>query len=346
MSKPTIQSVADAAGVSKATVSRYLNNFPHLHKDTKAKIAAAIERLGYRQNPLVKALMSEVRQSTVGGAGIVVGWLNLWEKKDAWATTDHARNLYKGAIKRGEELGIKIESFWVREPGMTPKRLQTVLLSRGIRHLIVPPASNVRRNLNDFDWNRFAVVSISANPEDTFRWHGIRDASTSNAELLLSELKSLGYQRPGLAWSKSQDASDRHVLTSRYLYDQFLRPKSQQVPPLLFESHLGDPKSRQQVIRWADKYQPDVIICCDRLMLDVMQESGRSVPKNIGLAHLNIAADVQDWSGLNPHSDAKGRATLDFIQLLLHENTLGLPPEPRYLHIGGEWTSGKTTKPA
>lgn len=50
--KITIKDVAKKAGVSIATVSRYLNNFP-LRKDNKDKVAQAVQELNYR--PLLYA---------------------------------------------------------------------------------------------------------------------------------------------------------------------------------------------------------------------------------------------------------------------------------------------------
>jgi LacI family transcriptional regulator len=56
MSKPTINDVAAAAGVSKKTVSRVINNSPLLNEATRAKIERVIAELGYAPNPQARAL--------------------------------------------------------------------------------------------------------------------------------------------------------------------------------------------------------------------------------------------------------------------------------------------------
>lgn len=56
MSKPTINDVAAAAGVSKKTVSRVINNSPLLNAATRAKVEAVIADLGYVPNPQARAL--------------------------------------------------------------------------------------------------------------------------------------------------------------------------------------------------------------------------------------------------------------------------------------------------
>ena len=55
-SRATIADVAAAAGVSKATVSRFLNQTDLLTRDIAAKVEAAIAQLGYSPSPMAQAL--------------------------------------------------------------------------------------------------------------------------------------------------------------------------------------------------------------------------------------------------------------------------------------------------
>lgn len=56
--KVTIQDIANMAGVSKSTVSRYLNN-GYVSKENKEKIKRAIEKTGYQTNFFAKRLKSK-----------------------------------------------------------------------------------------------------------------------------------------------------------------------------------------------------------------------------------------------------------------------------------------------
>src|SRR4051812_16186528 len=53
---PTIRDVARRAGVSPATVSRVLNDSPLVVEDTRARVHAAVEELGYRLNATARTL--------------------------------------------------------------------------------------------------------------------------------------------------------------------------------------------------------------------------------------------------------------------------------------------------
>ncbi len=55
-SAPTINDVAALAGVSKKTVSRFINKSPLMSAATRDKVSAAIDQLGYVPNPQARAL--------------------------------------------------------------------------------------------------------------------------------------------------------------------------------------------------------------------------------------------------------------------------------------------------
>jgi DNA-binding LacI/PurR family transcriptional regulator len=60
-----IQDVADAAGVSTATVSRVLANKPHVRQEVKAHVMKVVKELNYRPNRVARSLRS--RKSTIIG---------------------------------------------------------------------------------------------------------------------------------------------------------------------------------------------------------------------------------------------------------------------------------------
>lgn len=57
--KPTIQDVADLAGVSKKTVSRIINDSPMVNESTRKGIQRLIREIGYRPDPQARGLASK-----------------------------------------------------------------------------------------------------------------------------------------------------------------------------------------------------------------------------------------------------------------------------------------------
>lgn len=72
--RPTIEQVADQAGVSVATVSRALRGLPNVAPTTRARVAAVAREIGYRADPAAVRLASG-RSRTIG---VVVPMLNSW----------------------------------------------------------------------------------------------------------------------------------------------------------------------------------------------------------------------------------------------------------------------------
>lgn len=60
-----VREVAAAAGVSRQTVSRVLNDHPSIHPETKAKVLAAIAELDYRPN-IAARMLGTNRSRTIG----------------------------------------------------------------------------------------------------------------------------------------------------------------------------------------------------------------------------------------------------------------------------------------
>jgi len=64
---PVMGDVARLAGVSHQTVSRVVNDHPHIRPETRARVERAIEQLGYRPNTAARALV----RGRTGMVGIV-----------------------------------------------------------------------------------------------------------------------------------------------------------------------------------------------------------------------------------------------------------------------------------
>lgn len=62
---PGMMDVAREAGVSHITVSRVVNGHPSVRPETRARVEAAIQKLGYRRNSVARALKTR-RSSTIG----------------------------------------------------------------------------------------------------------------------------------------------------------------------------------------------------------------------------------------------------------------------------------------
>ncbi|MDX1991940.1 MAG: LacI family DNA-binding transcriptional regulator [bacterium] len=60
-----LEDIAEKAGVSRSTVSRVINNEPHVSKKTRDKVMAVIQQVGFVPNPAARMLVTQ-RTRTIG----------------------------------------------------------------------------------------------------------------------------------------------------------------------------------------------------------------------------------------------------------------------------------------
>ncbi|KQT14197.1 LacI family DNA-binding transcriptional regulator [Ramlibacter sp. Leaf400] len=90
----TIRDVAQAAAVSTATVSKFVNGGQRFSREVEARITAAIQQLGYRTNPLARGMIT----GRTGNLGIVI--LDI--------RNPHFTSLVKGASRVAAEAGMNL----------------------------------------------------------------------------------------------------------------------------------------------------------------------------------------------------------------------------------------------
>lgn len=90
----TIIDVARVAGVSRATVSKVLNNQPRVAPETRALVQETMERLGYRPNAVARGLRSQ-RSRTIA------------------IITDDIEGLFTAAMMRGLEEAVAEQDYSV-----------------------------------------------------------------------------------------------------------------------------------------------------------------------------------------------------------------------------------------
>ena len=80
----TMQQVADAVGLTRAAVSLALRKHSSIPARTQTRVAEAAQRLGYRPNPLVSALMSYHLRIKQTSPRVTLGFLTSHPAHDPW----------------------------------------------------------------------------------------------------------------------------------------------------------------------------------------------------------------------------------------------------------------------
>lgn len=84
--KNSILELARKLHLSPATISRVLNNHPHVHKETRSKVMAMVEKVGYRRN----AMASGLRSNKTHTVGLIVPRISMFFHAEVITTIQNA----------------------------------------------------------------------------------------------------------------------------------------------------------------------------------------------------------------------------------------------------------------
>ncbi len=355
----SLDHIAKLAGVHKATVSRALRNHPTIPKSTRDRIQDIARKEGYRPNPLVAMYQAQARSSRPTAMQAAMGWLNDYPNASSWNEFPWLRGYLAGARQRCADMGYRLEEINLsisngNSYAEEAKRVGKVLRTGGIYGVILPLMLNYQYLLAK--WENCVVSLIGSGhlrpPTDIEGFQAqfypqrfpIADRDLYfNMRLAFQNLLQLGYTRIGLVYSRYIDAEANGLAQAAYLVEQAQLPESERIPILFLERFKeGRPVAFDH---WLEKSKPEAILCINPVVRDWVEELGFKVPKDIGLANLNLVADVSDWSGVNEQHEEIGASAVDILIGALSRNELGLPSQPRKVLIPGEWIPGSTLRP-
>jgi LacI family transcriptional regulator len=335
----TLKDIAREAGVSLMTVSRALRHDPKVSAPLRTEIIGIAERLGYRPNPLVSALMSYRRAGKPAHCDLVVAFITNFPTRDGWRDFRLYQEFYRGADQSANRHGYHLEEFWMAEPGMTPARLSAILRTRNIIGVLLAPLATPVGRL-ELEWDQFQAVTFGYSIIEP-PLHRVSNFQFRSMRLVMMKLAECGYRRPGLALSQSLDDRVLHQWLGGFLVEK----KSLRERPIPLYLAPDQKWSQQRFENWLNKHRPDVVIAHSEELIQWVRHSGRRVPEDVGFVHLDCPAVGGELSGLYQNGPEIGAAAADMLIGMLRRNERGLPVLPRALLIEGSWAQGKTIRP-
>jgi LacI family transcriptional regulator len=340
MGKPvTMKTIAAQAGVTQATVSMCLANNPRIPSETRARIRGIAERLGYRPNPYVSALMRVRRQGRTSNDRPVLALVNGLDTEDGWHKTISltVRQMREGAVERAATRGYRAEEFWLHRDGMSAERFSSMLHHRGIQGLLLgplvagapPPA---------LQWENFSAVRLGV-PLPSLTITSVCNDHFFSSLQVARECYRRGYRRPGLLLLRMHRQHfharwDGGLLVGRHLIPQFKQAKT-----LVLE----DWEHLEPIAAWLKREKPDVIVSpASDVLLTHLQRLGLRVPRDIGIASLACPNVNHICSGIWQNGRLLGATAIDNIISMLEYNERGLPEQTRVIMVEGVWNNGQT----
>jgi LacI family transcriptional regulator len=337
---PTLQDIARAAGVGKATVSLALRDDPRLRPATRARIQQVASEMGYHANATVSALMAQLRASRTPKYQATLGLVNASTERDTLRNFSTFRDWVNGCLHRATQLGYGLDDFWLREPGIPPGRLATILEARGIRGLVIAGVGDRNAMPAEFEavWTRFACVVIGLRTTRP-ALHCATNDQFATAFQAVEQALQLGYRRPGLVVQGEIDANVEYRFSAGFGAALKTLRKVPRLPVCDF-----DRRKPAAFTAWFEKNRPDVIVCLHHELAAWLAAMRVKVPDDVGLIHLDRTAEMEGWAGMNQSNEMVGIAAIDMIVGQIHRSETGIPAFPRAMMVESAWVAGETVR--
>jgi len=263
---PTIRDVANAAGVSTTTVSKYVNQAQRFSPAVEATIKAVIEELGYRSNPLAQSMITG-RTNTIGLSVLDV-------------SNPHFTSIVKGANRVAAEHGYTMLLVDIDEnPGRERMLLES--LSRRVDGLLVYS----RQAEEDMDWMaRLDKPLVFFGRLSRMTLPTVTSDDRRGGYMIAQHLVTMGHKRIAyLGFPKSHRDLDRMAGVRGCLEKHGL-------PLQVFSGAAPtapEGERRSSAIMLGEQ-RPDAIVCYNDLMalgfMKATQALGFQVPEDISVA--------------------------------------------------------------
>ncbi len=331
----TLRDIARECGVHFTTVSRALAHHTSIPSETCERIQQKAKEMGYVPDPMLSALSAyrtKIRPRSYQGN---LAWVTNYSGPKDWAKHEIYKLHFEGAVERANELGYRLEEFWLGEPEMNDVRAAQILRARNIRGLLwcAQPSTGVRL---DFNWSRFSSVTFGYSLVQP-ALHTVAGHTFHAMVTTIEQVRRLGYSRLGLAIALASDERIFNIWSGAFLTQQQYWPRNERI-----SLYTPTQFNQERFLKWVRRYEPDVVIAQDEGLIEVLEQAGIRVPKDIGFATPSLISHPRNPSGIDENPRLMGVAAVDMLSSMLQRNETGVPESPYYLLVKGRWCPGNT----
>ncbi len=299
------------------------------------------EQLGYKMNPMVAALMAQIRAGRAAGPGTVIGLLapkggRRFVEKNPYAYT---RRMLGGIVRRAEELGYKLEWFEGERDDGRVDAAARVAAYRGVRGLLLPPLER-EGGMLEADWSPFSVVAIGQS-HAVPGLHHIGHNLVDGMRMIVRSCIERGYRRMGLRLQSRYDRRTGQLVTGTFytLLDEW---SGQNVSSRWVRR--DDVPSDLGWFEWVRKERLDVVITQFPEDLARARAAGFRVPDDLGLVFISLGEAPGERTGIYQDPVALGHAAVDLLTSHMHRNETGVPAFAKTVLTAPVWREGATLR--
>jgi LacI family transcriptional regulator len=333
----TLRDIAERLNVSHTTVSRALQGDRRITEPVRRRVQQVAEELGYRPDPMLRALAQYRRGRSAIPIGAELAWINHWPNPKQLRSYREFDLYWRGAFDEAERAGFRLEEFLL-DSQTSPARLEKILRARNIRGILLPPRGDMDPNYGDFQWDNFCIVRFGHSIPYPHA-HLVTSDQLTDGLVAFENMWKNGYRRIGLiTYTKAHTR-----FSAGFFFGQMKWSPKTQLPTLILSQERDDEDLRR-LESWLKRNKPDGILTDDAQVRGLLKKLNRKVPQDIGLAALSVLDGNAD-AGIDQNSEEIGRVAVQLVISLIHHNQCGIPKICREVLVEGQWVDGKTLPP-
>ncbi len=336
-----MKDIAKVVNLHHSTVSLALSDDVRLSTATREKVQAAARKLGYRPNPLVSALMSYRARRRSPTFQMELAFLCATSGDGEWLKISEGyRRMWKGARERAVHRGYSL-NIYSRGTALTAKRFGQILRTRGIGGILIAPMPVASTEI-DLDWSSFSVIELGFTLARS-NFHRVVHDYFHAMLLALTNIRRLGYKRPGLVLRSHVDDKVHHLWRAAFVDEQAKFPAQRRIAPLIM------PEIESEMLRrWIKEQRIDAIITIEpALVVAALARLGLAVPDDIGLVSLGCYTAQDPMAGIYQSYEEMGMTAVDQLVAMVQRAECGPPSRELSTSTltGGIWIDGPTLPP-
>jgi LacI family transcriptional regulator len=348
----TMADVAKRAGVHVTTVSLAMRNHPRLPASTRQRIHDLADKMGYRPDPVLRALVAYRGRVSQRRNTPTLAYVTNWNSRLGWKKVTAHPAFFSGAAAKANELGYKLEHFWLQEPGLTHGSLSRMLYARGINGLIIASHGREMGDALHFDWQHFSTVKIDYFPHQPVL-HNVTNNQCDIVRLAVQKVTAAGYRRIGFVMHRGWDHAVDHLWTAGFLCEQQHLSVARRIPahifpgPLPVAQWLNETNAPVEAEpgpfgRWMERHRPDVIISKGSFVLPLLKSRGIRVPGDVAFVDVFLEEANGVVAGVRQNHETVGAVAVEILAGHLQHNKFGVPEIPTTTFVEGTWFDGAT----
>lgn len=273
MKRFTLEEIAKIAGVSRATVSRVVNGYPHIRPEIRERVQAVITQTGFKPNALARSLVSN-RSNIIG--------LIIPSVVQKVFTDPYFAYLIHGIAQSCNANGLILSLYLFHSLEEEHNVIQTLVGTGLVDGMIVTADRHHQAMVETLIANQIPLVLIGE-PEDRSKISYVDTDNVAGGYMATKHLIDVGYRRIGIIAAQVNKSSDLRLEG----YRRALNDHSIKVDKRLMAYGNFSQDSGYEAVREILPYRPDAIFATNDAMalgsMRALREANISVPDDIGI---------------------------------------------------------------